>query len=93
MHEDNDIQGLSIWEQLRLLAEWSPLLNYGQRFISEPDPHQKSIIVAEACEWLAAKTKATSVDDELVSLLSAILRSPQGESLVRWAVEKAEAAK
>jgi hypothetical protein len=85
-----EVQGLSIWEQLRLLSEWSPLLAYGQRFVGESDPHRKSIIVAEACEWLASKTKATNVDDELVSLVSAILKSSQGEALVRWAIAKAE---
>lgn len=89
MSGEEQYQGLSIWEQIRLLSEWSPLFAYGQRFIGEADPHKKSVIVAEACEWLASKTRATTVDDELVSLLSAILKSPQGEALVRWAVSKA----
>lgn len=85
--------GLSIWEQLRLLSEWSPLLSFGQRFLAEHDPHQKSLIVADAAEWLAAKTKATAVDDELVGHIAAILRSPQGEALVRWCIAKAEAVR
>lgn len=85
-----EYQGLSIWEQLRLLSEWSPLLSFGQRFIAEADPHRKALIVADACEWLASKTRATKVDDELVVLVSAILRSPQGEALVRWGVAKAQ---
>jgi hypothetical protein len=84
-----EYQGLSIWEQIRLLSEWSPLFAFGQQFIAESDPHKKSVIVADACEWLASKTRATKVDDELVGLLSAILKSPQGEALVRWAVSKA----
>ncbi len=84
---------LSIWEQLRLLSEWSPLLAFGQRFVAEHDPHAKSIIVADAAEWLASKTKATKVDDELIALLAAILRSPQGEALVRWGIAKAEGVK
>lgn len=91
--DENEYQGLSIWEQLRLLSEWSPLLSFAQQFMAEHDPHKKSIIVADACEWLAAKTRATNVDDELVSLLSAILRSPQGEALVRWAIQKMEAVR
>ncbi len=91
--EEAEYQGLSIWEQLRLLSEWSPLLSFGQQFIMERDPHRKSIVVADACDWLAAKTRATKVDDELVSLLSAILKSPQGEALVRWAVGKMEEVK
>lgn len=88
---NEEYQGLSIWDQLRLLSEWSPLLAFGQRFVAESDPHKKTLIVAEACEWLASKTRATSVDDELVSLLAAILESPQGEALVRWAISKMEA--
>ncbi len=93
MDPEQEYQGLSIWEQLRLLSEWSPLLAYGQQFIAELDPHKKSIIVADACEWLASKTRATKTDDELVKLLSAILRSPQGEALVRWGIAKAEEVK
>lgn len=88
--EENQYEGLSIWDKMRLLSEWSPLIGFGQRFIAEIDPHKKSIIVAEACEWLASKTRATNVDDELVSLLSAILKSPQGEALVRWAMLKVQ---
>lgn len=85
--------GLSIWEQLRLLSEWSPLLAYGQKFMAETDPHAKTVVVSEALEWVASKTRATNVDDELVSLLSAILKSPQGEAFVRWCIKKAEAVK
>lgn len=90
--DENQYEGLSIWDKMRLLSEWSPLIGFGQRFIAEIDPHRKSIIVAEACEWLASKTRATTLDDELVSLLSAILKSPQGEALVRWAMQKVEEA-
>lgn len=86
----NQYEGLSIWDKMRLLSEWSPLISFGQRFVLEADTHRKSIIVAEACEWLASKTRATTVDDELVSLLSAILKSPQGEALVRWAISKVD---
>lgn len=85
--------GLSIWEQLRLLSEWSPLLAFGQKFMTEADQHAKTLVVAEALEWIATKTKATNVDDELVSLLAAILKSPQGEAFVRWCIKKAEAVK
>lgn len=81
---------LSIWQQLQLLSAWSPLIGYGQRFVQEADPYKKSLIVAEACEWLASKTQATATDDQLVRLLSDCLKTPQGEALVRWALLKAE---
>jgi hypothetical protein len=48
--------------------------------------------VADAAEWVASKTSA-KVDDQLVRLLADILKTPQGEALVRWCLLKAEEAK
>jgi hypothetical protein len=84
--------GLNIWQQIALLNAWSPLIGYGQRLVNESDPYKKSIIVAEAAEWLASKTDAKA-DDQLVRLLGDIIRTPQGESLVRWALLQVEAAR
>jgi hypothetical protein len=81
---------LSIWQALRLLSAWQPLIAYGQRFLAEADPYRKSVIVAEGVEWVAGRTDST-VDDELAKLIGDILRTPQGEALVRWGVAKAEA--
>jgi len=83
---------LNVWEQLRLLSQWAPLLSYGQAFVNAVDPYKKSLVVADAAEWIASKTDA-QVDDQLVKLLSEILKTPQGEALVRWCLLKAEAAK
>lgn len=80
-----NFEGLPIWEQIKLLNEWAPLLGFGQRFVSEPDAHKRAVVVADAMEWLASKTK-TTVDDQLVQLVEAIVRTPQGEALVRWGV-------
>lgn len=79
-------EGLPIWEQIKLLSEWSPLLGFGQRFVAEPDSYKRSIIVADALEWLAAKTR-TRVDDEFVRLVEEVLRTPQGEAIVRWGMK------
>lgn len=84
--------GLNIWQQIALLQAWAPLVSYGQRFVNEPDAYKKSVIVSEAAEWLASKTSA-STDDQLVRLLSDILRTKQGESLVRWCLMQVEAAR
>lgn len=84
--------GLNIWQQLALLQAWAPLIAYGQRFVNESDAWKKSIIVSEAAEWLASKTQA-SVDDQLVRLFADILKSKEGEALVRWCLLKAEAAR
>jgi hypothetical protein len=81
--------GLNIWQQIALLQAWSPLVAYVQRWLAEPDPYKKSVIVGEASEWLASKTKVTA-DDRIVRLLADVLKTPQGEALVRGVVELVE---
>lgn len=84
--------GLNIWQQLQLLSAWSPLIGFGQRFVNTTDPYAKAVIFSEAAEWMASKTDA-KVDDQLVKLLGDILKTPQGESLVRWCLLQTEAAR
>lgn len=84
--------GLNIWQQLQLLQTWAPLIGYAQRFNIASDPYAKTVIVAEAAEWIASKTNSQA-DDQLVRLLADLLRTPQGEALVRWCLLQAEAAR
>ena len=84
--------GLNIWQQIALLQAWAPLIGYGQRFVNEVDPYRKGLVVAEASEWVASRTDA-KLDDQFVKLLADILRTPQGEALVRFVLMQAEAAK
>jgi hypothetical protein len=83
---------LNIWQQLALLQAWAPLIGYGQRFVNEIDPYRKSLVVSDAAEWLASKTNAQT-DDQLVRLLADILKTKEGEALVRWCLLQAESAK
>lgn len=83
---------LNIWQQLQLLSAWSPLIGYGQRFVQTADPYAKAIIVGEAAEWMASKTDA-KLDDQLVKMLADILRTKEGEALVRFLLLQVEAAK
>jgi len=83
---------LNIWRQLALLSLWAPLVGFAQRFVNESDPYRKSLVVSDASEWMASKTSA-QVDDQLVRLLADILKTPQGEALVRWCLAQTEAAK
>jgi hypothetical protein len=83
---------LNIWQQLALLQAWAPLVGYGQRFVNEIDPYRKSLVVSDAAEWLASKTSA-QVDDQLVRLFADILKTKEGEALVRFLLLQAEAAK
>lgn len=84
--------GLSIWQKIALLNSFAPLIGYAQRFTQEADPFKRGLIIADACEWLASKTNATA-DDELVRHVAAVLRTPEGEKLVRWFLLQAEALK
>ena len=83
--------GLSIWEQIRLCQEWAPLIGYAQRFTQEADTYKRSVVVAEALEWVASKTKSP-LDDELVTRVVAVSKTKEGEELIRWALAKAGAA-
>lgn len=83
---------LNIWQQLMLLQAWAPLIGYGQRLVNEADPYKKALIAAEAGEWLASKTDA-KLDDQLVKLIADIVRTPQGEALVRFALLQVEAVR
>lgn len=83
---------LNVWQALRLLQTWHPLVAYGQRFVQETDPYKKSLIVAEASEWVASKTDA-KMDDQAVKLLADLLRTKEGENLVRWCLLQVEAVR
>ena len=84
---------LNIWQQLALLQAWAPLLSYGQRFIGESDPYRKSVIVGEAAEWLAAQSVGAehrARQGAQGARLADVLKTPQGEALVREVVALVE---
>ena len=81
----------SIVEQIRLVNQWMPVLGFGQRWLAEHDAAKRSLIVADLAEWLASKTE-TRLDDQLVDHVAAILKTPEGEALVRFVVSFGEAA-
>lgn len=83
---------LNLWQSLMLLQRWAPLIGYGQRFVNELDPYKKSIIVSEAAEWLASQTQAQA-DDQLVRMLADLLKTKEGEAIVRWILLQVEAVR
>jgi hypothetical protein len=80
---------LNLWQSIALLRKWSPLLAFGQQYLAAFDPFAKAVVVSECAEWLASKTDS-GLDDELVRHLAAVLKTKEGEQLVRWAVSKIE---
>jgi hypothetical protein len=83
---------LNLWQSLMLLQRWSPLIGYGQRFVAELDPYKKGLIVADMAEWAASQTQAQA-DDQFVRLLANLLKTKEGEALVRFMLLQVEAAK
>lgn len=81
---------LNLWQSLMLLQRWSPLIRFGQQFVAETDPYRRGLIVSDAAEWLASQTSA-SADDELVKHLAAVLKTKEGEAMVRWILLQVEA--
>jgi hypothetical protein len=76
---------LSFWDSLRLLQRWSPLIGFARAFTGTADPYKRTLIVADACEWVASQTDA-QLDDQLVRHIAAVLVTPQGEALVRFCI-------
>jgi len=74
-------------DKLRLIGEWSPVLAILQQYASETDPHKKVLVVMDAVEFLASKTE-TKLDDGVVTRLEAVLKTPQGEDLVRYVIDQ-----
>lgn len=81
------MSNLSVWQKIKLVQEWTPVLTFVQTYLATVDPHRKALVVADCCEWLSSKT-STKFDDELVSHVSSLLRSEEGEAFLRWAAEK-----
>lgn len=73
---------VNIFDQWKLLREWGPILGYGQAYLAEQDPHKRALVIGDAAEWLVAKTE-NKLDDRYVAHIVAILKSPEGEALVR----------
>lgn len=86
-HNASGGTAMTIFEKLRLLSEYAPLLSFAQDIMRETDPHRKAVLAADVAEWLATKTDA-EWDDELISLIADIIKCDEGEALLRWFVEQ-----
>jgi hypothetical protein len=80
----------NILDQVRLVKEYWPLVTLGRQILAEQDAYKRALLVADAAEWLASKSK-TRLDDDALRLVTELARTPQGEQLIRWAIDKAEA--
>lgn len=88
LENEPNYEAMPVWEQLKLLQAWAPLIAYGQRLLATDDPYAKAVIVGDALEWLASKSQ-TTFDDGLAARVVAIVKTKEGEELVRWLVARA----
>jgi len=77
----------SLFEKIRLFQEWAPILGYLQNFTAAKNEHEQALAVTDCAEWLASKTQ-TTLDDELVKHVAAVLKTEEGKALVMWVAEK-----
>lgn len=78
---------LPIFEKLKLLAEWAPLIGRLQGVMSAETPYDQSLAVVKTLQWAAGKS-GTDIDDEAISHLEAVLRTPEGKAFFQWVVGK-----
>lgn len=78
---------LTLFEKLKMLAEWAPLLGRLQAVVSAKGPHEQALAIVGALQWAAGKS-GTEIDDEALEHLEAVLRSDAGKAAFAWAVGK-----
>lgn len=79
----------SLNEKLRVLVEWSPLIGMVSEISAAKTPLDRALKVSNALRWLARKTD-TPVDDEMIVLLEAILRTTEGQAFFDYMVKLGE---
>lgn len=82
MDNADNCEGLPSLDQIRLIFNLAPLIGFGQRFVAEPDAYKRAIIVTDALEWGASHTKM-ELDDKVAGAIAGVLKTPEGEALVR----------
>lgn len=75
-------------DNIRLLAEWAPLVGYARRLSAASTDSQRADAIGDVIEWLASKTESR-LDNELAKRLAAVLRTQEGADLAGWISDKA----
>jgi hypothetical protein len=77
--------GLPIFEKLKLLAEWAPLIGRLQSVMDAKTPYDQATSVEKTLQWAAGKS-STSLDDEALFHLEAVLKTPEGQAFFNWVI-------
>lgn len=82
--------GLPIFEKLKLLAEWAPLIGRLQSVLDAATPLDRATAIVKSLQWAAGKSN-TTLDDEALFHLEAVLKTPEGQAFFNWVVSKVSA--
>jgi len=74
-------------EKIRMLIEFMPIVN-GVMLVVNASPGRPRVHAALDVLDLLADMSDTSVDDELIQHIDAVLRTPEGSDLIDWASEQ-----
>lgn len=83
----SQIAGLSIFDKIKLLTEWAPVLAHAQAIASATTPHEQAVAIIDTLQFAAGKTDSP-VDDEALQHLEDVLRTPEGREAFAWVVAK-----
>jgi hypothetical protein len=79
--------GFPLLDRLKLLAEWAPLLAQLQIIGSAQSPHEQAVAIVKTLQWAAGKS-TTTLDDETLRHVEAVLRTKEGKEAFDWAYAK-----
>jgi hypothetical protein len=79
--------GMPLFDKLKLLAEWAPLLGRFQAVMDASSPQEQAVAIVNALQWAAGKSP-TELDDEALEHIEAVLKSPEGAAAFAWVVSK-----
>lgn len=79
--------GLPIFEKLKLLAEWAPLIGRLQAVLDANTPLERATGIVKALQWAAGKSN-TTLDDEALYHLEAVLKTAEGQAFFNWVVKQ-----
>jgi hypothetical protein len=85
--EDIMYGSFPLFEKLRMLAEWMPLVGRLQLVAAATNPHDQALAVIAAAQWAAGKTE-TGFDDDSLRHLEAVLKTPEGKALFDFVLSK-----
>jgi len=75
--------GLSIVGKIALLAQWAPMLAKLEAVAVAKTPAEKAVAIIAALR-MAADSTTTSKDNDVLALIEAVIKTPEGLALVNW---------